>query len=90
MREKNYKREIRMLGILQFITTSVWKLLFGAAVQAGAPIALPRVTVAPVDVREIGPDDVAALFPLCRVDDVLAGFYVEARARGPAAPENGA
>ena len=30
-----------------------------------------------VDVREIGPADVAALFPLCRVDDVLAGFYVE-------------
>ena len=34
MREKNYKREIRMLGILQFITTSVWKLLFGAAADA--------------------------------------------------------
>jgi len=30
-----------------------------------------------VDVHEIGPKDVEQLFPLCRVDDVLAGFYVE-------------
>ncbi len=30
-----------------------------------------------VDVLEIGPRDVESLFPLCRVDDVLAGFYVK-------------
>jgi glycine/D-amino acid oxidase-like deaminating enzyme len=29
-----------------------------------------------VDVQEIGPADVKQLFPLCRVDDVLRGFYV--------------
>jgi 4-methylaminobutanoate oxidase (formaldehyde-forming) len=29
-----------------------------------------------VDVQEIGPQDVAALFPLCRVDDIHRGFYV--------------
>src|SRR5690348_13898492 len=30
-----------------------------------------------VDVHEIGPREVARLFPLTRTDDVLAGFYVE-------------
>ena len=30
-----------------------------------------------VDVREITPEEVRQLFPLCRVDDVLAGFLVE-------------
>ena len=29
-----------------------------------------------IDVQEIGPDDVKKLFPLCKTDDVLAGFYV--------------
>ena len=29
-----------------------------------------------VDVQEIGPEDVQKLFPLCKVDDVLRGFYV--------------
>jgi glycine cleavage system aminomethyltransferase T/glycine/D-amino acid oxidase-like deaminating enzyme len=29
-----------------------------------------------VDVQEIGPSEVASLFPPARVDDVLAGFYV--------------
>ena len=29
-----------------------------------------------VDVHEIGPAEVEELFPLCRVDDVRAGFYV--------------
>src|SRR4029453_7892333 len=30
-----------------------------------------------VDVHEIGPREVADLFPLARTDDVLAGFYVK-------------
>ena len=30
-----------------------------------------------VDVEEIGPKDVERLFPLCRTDDVLRGFYVK-------------
>ena len=30
-----------------------------------------------VDVQEISPEEVERLFPLCRTDDVLAGFYVE-------------
>ncbi len=30
-----------------------------------------------VDVHEIGPDEVKRLFPIARVDDVLAGFYVK-------------
>ena len=30
-----------------------------------------------VDVHEIGPEEVQRLFPMSRVDDVLAGFYVE-------------
>ncbi len=30
-----------------------------------------------VDVQEIGPDDIRHLFPACRTDDVLRGFYVE-------------
>lgn len=30
-----------------------------------------------VDVREISPDEVQALFPLCNTEDILAGFYVE-------------
>lgn len=30
-----------------------------------------------IDVQEISPSEVARLFPLCRTDDVLAGFYVE-------------
>ena len=30
-----------------------------------------------VDVQEISPSEVARLFPLCKTDDVLAGFYVE-------------
>src|SRR5689334_14464120 len=30
-----------------------------------------------VDVHEIGPREVAELFPLARTDDVLAGFYVK-------------
>src|SRR5918999_1904209 len=29
-----------------------------------------------VDVQEISPSEVKALFPLARVDDILAGFYV--------------
>ncbi|KAL1525952.1 hypothetical protein AB1Y20_020778 [Prymnesium parvum] len=29
-----------------------------------------------IDVQEISPDEVRRLFPLCRTDDVLAGFYV--------------
>jgi 4-methylaminobutanoate oxidase (formaldehyde-forming) len=29
-----------------------------------------------VDVQEITPKEVEALFPLCRTDDILAGFYV--------------
>ena len=30
LREKSSRRETRMLGILNFITTTVWKMLFGA------------------------------------------------------------
>jgi 4-methylaminobutanoate oxidase (formaldehyde-forming) len=30
-----------------------------------------------VDVHEIGPEEVKRLFPIARVDDVLAGFYVK-------------
>ena len=30
-----------------------------------------------VDVQEISPKDVEHLFPLCRTDDLLAGFYVK-------------
>jgi len=30
-----------------------------------------------IDVHEISPAEVAGMFPLCKVDDVLAGFYVE-------------
>ena len=30
-----------------------------------------------VDVQEIGPQDVKELFPLCRTEDILAGFYVK-------------
>ena len=33
LREKSSKRETRMLGILQFITSVVWKMLFGAAAK---------------------------------------------------------
>jgi 4-methylaminobutanoate oxidase (formaldehyde-forming) len=34
-----------------------------------------------VDVHEISPEEVRNLFPLCRVDDVEAGFYVEGDGR---------
>ena len=34
-----------------------------------------------VEVHEISPGEVAALFPLARVDDVLAGFYIPADGR---------
>src|SRR6266699_2532008 len=34
-----------------------------------------------VEVHEISPAEVAALFPLARVDDVLAGFYIPADGR---------
>ena len=34
LREKSSKRETRMLGILQFVTTTVWKTLFGAAADS--------------------------------------------------------
>ncbi len=34
-----------------------------------------------VDVREITAAEVQTRFPLCRVDDVLAGFYVEGDGR---------
>ena len=30
-----------------------------------------------VDVHEISPKEILDLFPMCRVDDVLAGFYVK-------------
>ena len=30
-----------------------------------------------VDVNEIGPDDIKKLFPLAKVDDLMAGFYVK-------------
>jgi len=33
LREKSSKRETRMLGILQFITSVVWKMLFGNAAK---------------------------------------------------------
>jgi len=33
-REKNSRRETRILGILQFIHTTVWKTLFGKAADA--------------------------------------------------------
>ncbi len=29
-----------------------------------------------VDVQEISPNEVKRLFPLCKTDDILAGFYV--------------
>ena len=38
-----------------------------------------------VDVLEIGPRDVSDLFPLCRTDDVLAGFYVKVGRRSNSA-----
>ncbi|MEO6822797.1 MAG: FAD-dependent oxidoreductase [Candidatus Nanopelagicales bacterium] len=34
-----------------------------------------------VDVQEIGPSEVAKLFPIARTDDILAGFYVAADGR---------
>lgn len=34
-----------------------------------------------VDVKEISPEEVQKRFPLCRVDDILAGFYVEGDGR---------
>ena len=34
-----------------------------------------------IDVHEIGPREVAGLFPLARTDDLLAGFYVEGDGR---------
>ena len=34
LREKSSRRETRMLGILQFITNTVWKMLFGAAADS--------------------------------------------------------
>jgi 4-methylaminobutanoate oxidase (formaldehyde-forming) len=34
-----------------------------------------------VDVQEISPKDIQRLFPLCRVDDVYSGFYVESDGR---------
>ncbi len=34
LREKSSKRETRMLGILQFITSTVWKMLFGNAADS--------------------------------------------------------
>lgn len=34
-----------------------------------------------VDVIEISPDEVKAKFPICKTDDVLAGFYVESDGR---------
>jgi 4-methylaminobutanoate oxidase (formaldehyde-forming) len=30
-----------------------------------------------VDVHEISPSEIQRLFPLCKVDDLLAGFYVK-------------
>ena len=30
-----------------------------------------------VDVHEISPSEVKSLFPLCKTDDILAGFYVK-------------
>ena len=33
-REKTSRRETRMLGILNFITNTVWKMLFGAAADS--------------------------------------------------------
>lgn len=33
LREKSSRRETRMLGILQFITSTVWKMLFGSAAK---------------------------------------------------------
>ncbi len=30
-----------------------------------------------VDVHEISPSEVKNLFPLCKTDDILAGFYVK-------------
>jgi hypothetical protein len=33
-REKNSRRETRILGILQFVHTTVWKTLFGKAADA--------------------------------------------------------
>lgn len=32
-----------------------------------------------VDVKEISPSEVKERFPLCRIDDVLAGFFVEGK-----------
>eukprot|EP00468_Gymnochlora_sp_CCMP2014_P000089 CAMPEP_0167743692 /NCGR_PEP_ID=MMETSP0110_2-20121227/2155_1 /TAXON_ID=629695 /ORGANISM="Gymnochlora sp., Strain CCMP2014" /LENGTH=829 /DNA_ID=CAMNT_0007628087 /DNA_START=623 /DNA_END=3109 /DNA_ORIENTATION=+ len=34
-----------------------------------------------IDVQELTPDEILSLFPLCKVDDVLAGFYVEGDGR---------
>jgi len=34
VRDKSSKRETRMLGILQFITSTVWKMLFGSAADS--------------------------------------------------------
>ena len=30
-----------------------------------------------IDVHEIGPDEVKRRFPLCDVDDIIAGFLIE-------------
>ena len=34
LREKSSRRETRMLGILQFLTSTVWKMLFGAGADS--------------------------------------------------------
>ena len=38
LREKSSRRETRMLGILQFITSVVWKMLFGSAATASVSL----------------------------------------------------
>ena len=51
-RDKSHRRETRMLGILQFVTTNVWKMLFGVRPP---PSRRPRSPIARAREKETLP-----------------------------------
>lgn len=46
LREKSSRRETRLLGILQFVQSTVWKMLFGQPADGGIEKAVDQVGTA--------------------------------------------
>lgn len=95
-REKNPKREIRLLGVLYFVHTNVWKALFGKAADGlekstenedeymiydNDPVVSRYISI-PKDLSQLN----CAAFVAGIVEAVLAGYLFPARVTAHSVP----